>query len=145
MTNTQVEKEAPVFTPDSANKALPYVSAVVGDVVEAFSRLRDAESTREKEIERKDASTEILRAADDAAEAARKDLVRTAAELSGAGIELKDPEIGLIDFPGMLHGRRVYLCWKHGEPKVEWWHDIEAGFRGRTRIPEEDLGLEDDA
>ncbi len=50
------------------------------------------------------------------------------------GCELKDLEQGLIDFPSYRDGKLVYLCWKRGEPRVEFWHDIEAGFAGRQRL-----------
>ena len=50
------------------------------------------------------------------------------------GCELKDLDQGLIDFPSYRDGKLVYLCWKRGEPRVEFWHDIEAGFAGRQRL-----------
>ena len=50
------------------------------------------------------------------------------------GCELKDLDQGLIDFPAYREGKLVYLCWKRGEPRVEFWHDIEAGFAGRQPL-----------
>lgn len=50
------------------------------------------------------------------------------------GIELKGLEEGLVDFPSERHGRPVYLCWKQGEDRIEWWHDIDAGFAGRQPL-----------
>jgi len=55
--------------------------------------------------------------------------------LAELGILLRDPEIGLVDFPGELEGRPVYLCWKLGEDRVAHWHDLESGFAGRRPLP----------
>ncbi len=51
------------------------------------------------------------------------------------GVIVKDLELGLCDFPYLLDGRIVYLCWKLGEDKIEWWHEITTGFSGRQAIP----------
>jgi len=56
-------------------------------------------------------------------------------KLEGMGVQLKDFERGLIDFPSLREGRVVLLCWQMGEgDKLEWWHDIDAGFAGRTPL-----------
>jgi hypothetical protein len=57
------------------------------------------------------------------------------AELEGMGVQLKDFDRGLIDFPSLREGRVVLLCWQLGEgDKLEWWHDVDAGFAGRTPL-----------
>ena len=53
------------------------------------------------------------------------------------GVLVKELDSGLCDFPCMLEGRVVYLCWKLGEPEIQWWHEIGAGFAGRQRIESE--------
>jgi len=50
------------------------------------------------------------------------------------GCLVKDLDMGLIDFPTMLNGVEVYLCWKLGEPGIQFWHGVEEGFRGRKSI-----------
>ena len=56
-------------------------------------------------------------------------------ELHELGVQLKDYSRGLIDFPSMREGRIVLLCWQLGEDeKIEWWHEIEAGFAGRQPL-----------
>ncbi len=50
------------------------------------------------------------------------------------GAILKDINSGLVDFPALREGREVYLCWRYGEPDIQFWHDIEAGFAGRQPI-----------
>jgi hypothetical protein len=56
-------------------------------------------------------------------------------ELSEIGCEMKDLEVGLVDFPAEMEGRKVYLCWKLGEDRVDHWHELTEGFRGRKPLP----------
>lgn len=56
-------------------------------------------------------------------------------ELETLGVQLKDFERGLVDFPSLRDGRVVLLCWQMGEgDELEWWHDVDAGFAGRTPL-----------
>jgi hypothetical protein len=55
-------------------------------------------------------------------------------ELLELGVEPKSGPDGLIDFPAEQDGRLVYLCWKLGEEEVLYWHEIDAGFRGRQPL-----------
>jgi hypothetical protein len=57
-------------------------------------------------------------------------------QLDDWDIELKDLSTGLIDFRAQREGREVYLCWKLGEPEVEYWHELDTGFAGRLPIDE---------
>lgn len=50
------------------------------------------------------------------------------------GIELKSLDEGLVDFPHRRGGRRVYLCWRLGEERIQYWHDADAGFAGRQPL-----------
>ena len=62
-------------------------------------------------------------------------LAEHAGKLEALGVQLKDYERGLIDFPTMRDGRVVLLCWQLGEgDTIEWWHDLEAGFAGRQPL-----------
>jgi hypothetical protein len=58
-------------------------------------------------------------------------------ELDAWGIQLREIETGLVDFPALVSGRPVWLCWRLGEERVQWWHETTEGFDGRRRI--EDL------
>jgi hypothetical protein len=49
-------------------------------------------------------------------------------------VEIKDVTMGLVDFPAVMAGEDVYLCWRLGEPEVAYWHTIEGGFAGRRPI-----------
>jgi len=51
-----------------------------------------------------------------------------------AGIVLRDIDRGLVDFPALLDGREVYLCWELGEEDVAYWHDMDAGYGGREPL-----------
>lgn len=56
-------------------------------------------------------------------------------ELTTLGVEVKDPDHGLIDFRTMRDGREVYLCWKLGEgARIMFWHDLESGYAGRRSL-----------
>ncbi len=56
--------------------------------------------------------------------------------LDNLGIQVKDINTGLIDFPARYQGRTVLLCWQYDEPSVQFWHDVDTGFAGRQRITE---------
>jgi hypothetical protein len=56
-------------------------------------------------------------------------------EIAHLGVDVKDPDQGLIDFPALRRGREVLLCWKLGEgDRISYWHDVETGFAGRKLI-----------
>jgi hypothetical protein len=58
------------------------------------------------------------------------------ARLDDWGITLRDIQTGLIDFPALVAGRQVWLCWRLGEDDVAWWHDLTAGVAGRRPLAE---------
>ena len=55
-------------------------------------------------------------------------------KIQDLGVLIKDINTGLLDFPALREGREVYLCWKHGEGEIAFWHEVEAGFAGRRPI-----------
>ena len=54
--------------------------------------------------------------------------------ITNMGIQVKDLDRGLVDFPSMRGKREVFLCWELEEEDIEFWHDIEAGYAGRERL-----------
>lgn len=56
------------------------------------------------------------------------------ARIDSLGITLRDIERGLIDFPALVSGRQVWLCWQLGEAAIAWWHELEAGFGSRRPL-----------
>ena len=55
-------------------------------------------------------------------------------EFQAHAIFIKDLERGLVDFPAIIGGREVFLCWESGEDDIEFWHDLETGYGGRERL-----------
>jgi hypothetical protein len=49
-------------------------------------------------------------------------------------IQIKDLDRGLLDFPAIVGGREVFLCWEQGEGDIEYWHDLDAGYAGREPL-----------
>ena len=67
--------------------------------------------------------------------------IRTLAEIGGVlaeftrrEIQVKDVERGLVDFPAIMGGREVFLCWEQDDEDIEFWHDLDAGYAGRERL-----------
>jgi hypothetical protein len=58
------------------------------------------------------------------------------AEIDSIGVQVKDLDIGLLDFPCVVDGRTILLCWKLGETAITHWHGTEEGFAGRKPIDE---------
>lgn len=55
-------------------------------------------------------------------------------QIQEAGAQIKDINIGLLDFSALKDGREVYLCWQHGENEIVFWHEVDAGYAGRQPI-----------
>ncbi len=115
------------FTPAEANRTLPLVKRVVGDILEAGRELRALAKAPSEEGQRAEIAT---------LEARIREL---AEELERIGCSYKDWgfEMGLVDFPSEIGGTEVLLCWRSDEERLEWYHTPEAGFAGRTPIPRE--------
>lgn len=62
------------------------------------------------------------------------EIERCLAQLDEAGVQVKDLDEGLVDFPAVHEGREILLCWRVGEERVAFWHGIEEGFAGRKPI-----------
>lgn len=128
-----------VFTIEEANAALPLVRAIVTDL---------AGLSREVIERRRRLSTLLDRGARDAGDPYREELAQIAeelkkdsrrlqqyvAELRELGVEPTSGPEGLVDFPAIIDGRGVFLCWKLGEPEVLYWHEMDAGFRERQPL-----------
>jgi hypothetical protein len=62
------------------------------------------------------------------------DVKSTLAEFQRREIQIKELDRGLIDFPAILNGKEVFLCWEQDEDDIEFWHDLESGYAGRERL-----------
>lgn len=130
------------FTVDQANRTLPLVRKIVEDVVAQHRRWRDvileldlAASNAHADDPRTDPA-ELERRA----QAIARELEGYQRELVDLGIQLKDPRLGLVDFPSEIGGRQVLLCWRLGEPEVQFWHEVDAGYAGRQPLSPELVG-----
>jgi hypothetical protein len=65
---------------------------------------------------------------------AADDLTASLDVFAGHGVQVKDPDTGLIDFPAEIDGRPALLCWRVGEERIGFWHTLEGGFAGRRPI-----------
>jgi hypothetical protein len=116
------------FTVAEANQALPYVSRIIDDVTGVYRRIVDLRRRLEQAEPGQDQNLEREY------EKAMDRLSHLVDELHAVGVELKDFEKGLIDFPAWHEGREVLLCWKKGEAEVAYWHETDAGFAGRHSV-----------
>jgi hypothetical protein len=121
-----------VFTLEEANRTLPLVSRIIGDIVrvngevlEAYGRVR-ALTDEGRQVQAEEKEDQL------------RDLVHQVQEhcdeLEEIGCVCKDPSVGLVDFPARVGRRIVFLCWKTGEPEIHYWHEVEAGFGGRQPV-----------
>lgn len=117
------------FTVDEANRALSYVMKVVDDIAARYSEV--VQLRRRIELPRLEDKIDALEA--DYGEAMDR-LNALVDELQHVGVELKDFEKGLVDFPAIHEGREVFLCWRRGESEIEAWHEFDAGFVGRQDL-----------
>lgn len=124
------------FTAESATEALVLVGPVVRDIVAAYRELMRLRDERQ-ESALLPGSEDRLADLRDGIERAVERLQALQQELADVGCEAKDLIDGLVDFPAVCEGRRVWLCWRLGEPEVAWWHELEDGFAGRRPIDEE--------
>ena len=124
------------FTVDQANATLPLVRKIVADVV------REHAVWREKilELDLVSSSAQVESDRDKAQQLEREVQARAREissfqrELGALGIELKDPRLGLVDFPSEINSRRILLCWRLGESEIQFWHEVDGGYTGRQPL-----------
>lgn len=126
------------FTREEAEALLPQISVILRDIQRARAALKE----REEEL----AALEVRARGNghdlhEHIAKLQKEMARhiqalraLAGELDGFGCELKDPDTGLIDFLTLRDGHEVYLCWHLGEERINYWHEIQAGFAGRQPL-----------
>jgi hypothetical protein len=133
------------FTHAEAKRLLPQVGRLLRDALDAKTEYQEAEKTIHALSERVMLLGGVMvdreraltsRSRRDAAAAMLKTAVEAVQE---TGCLIKDLDIGLVDFPTVFRGVEVYLCWKLGEPDIEFWHGVDEGFRGRKPIDKDFL------
>ncbi len=116
------------FTLAEANRSLPLVRRIVTDVVKTHEQVVTLQAAV---VMAKPKDQPGMQAKLDHAIEHLQDYVD---ELQGVGCDLKDYQIGLVDFTGRHQGHDVCLCWKLGEDNVGYWHEIQTGFAGRQPV-----------
>ncbi len=120
------------FTVDEANALLPHVLSVFERIHAIGVDLEKHQKALEKLHKKAPGnggskkSSELL--------GLSESVTRLMQGLEDKGILIKDVQSGLIDFPHIREDREVFLCWKMGEKKVAYWHEIETGFKGRQPL-----------
>jgi len=123
-----------IFTVQEANALLPSVREVVGKIQRVHRNLAKYRKEAEKAVEGAERGGGGIPDGVRYAQLLTK-LTMLTAGLEGLGVQIKDFERGLVDFPSLRDGRVVLLCWQMGEgDELEWWHDVDAGFAGRTPL-----------
>lgn len=114
------------FTPNEANKRLPYIKKLVSEILDKGQHLQLEQIKNEKG----EATEQLL--------ALHAEIEELTLELEDLGCFFKDWnfEIGLVDFPAKINGQEVFLCWRSDEAAVRFFHPIEAGYIARQEIPE---------
>jgi hypothetical protein len=127
------------FSVDQANRTLPLVRKIVEDVVQQHRLWRETilELDLVASTTRADEPHERVEELERRAQTLAREIDGYQRELDALGIELKDRRLGLIDFPSEIGGRRVLLCWRLGEPEVQFWHEVDAGYAGRQPLSPE--------
>ncbi len=115
-----------LFTPHEATRTLPLVRSIVADILVKQRQLSDLVVLKNPDDEQK----ELVAALSDEIRACTAELTALGCEYKGLGFEE-----GRVDFPGEIDGQEVFLCWKTGEARLEWYHSYDEGFAGRKRIP----------
>ncbi len=128
------------FTPEEANAALDEVRPLVEEMV-AHRQAHVAALARQEELEShirgNGGGIPPAELAETAAEVEReaRELAHAIDAVVALGVQVKDIDEGLVDFPALRRGETVLLCWKLGEDGVGFWHTIEDGFAGRRPLP----------
>lgn len=127
-----------VFTLEETNRLLPIISGLISDL----HQKRDQVTAIEVEIDALElvndhtweAIPEGLEKLIETHRAALAEFYEIVDQIQSYGCFLKDVDLGLIDFYGMVGGQIVYLCWRFGEEKIGFWHEIGSGYANRQPL-----------
>ena len=127
------------FTPDEANALLPELRPLVERVVERKQRLDEAEDSRRALLAQIAANGGDITPSDVAEVTERVEheaqaLGGLVEQIHAHGVELKDLDLGLLDFPWLHEGDLALLCWRLGEEEIGYWHGIDEGYAGRKPL-----------
>jgi hypothetical protein len=122
------------FTPEQADRLLPFIKQSIARLVTLRSELEDLVSDPEAGRVL-DLPAQLRGPASELIERIHGEM----RSLQETGILIKGLEAGLVDFWARKEGREVFLCWRLGEGGVGWWHEVEGGFSGRKPLQRDDV------
>jgi hypothetical protein len=121
-----------LFTLEQANALLPTIQPLLEQAIEARQKILDVQPELWPILEKAVNNGGARKAG---AVLVHFEVIQRVVEtITEQGIEIKDINTGLIDFPSERDGRVVYLCWRLGESEIGYWHDLDAGFDGRQPL-----------
>ena len=127
-----------VWSVEEANRTLPYLREILSVLMEQCKRADLAREALVEWNERVQSNGNGTSAEMQRRNARLRDAVSQVRQgleqVRSMGCEVKDLEVGLVDFPGQLNGRDVLLCWQINEPAVLYWHDPDKGFMDRQPL-----------
>lgn len=137
-----------VWTLAEANAALPRVRALVEEGRRTLAQLRDLDAqVDDLQIVYGDEVTKPGHPNHaEAAEFARRreeamdEMAGLSLRFQALGCDVKDLDQGLVDFRGRIGSEHVFLCWRHGEDLIQYWHTLQGGFANRQPIPGSEIG-----
>lgn len=119
------------YTREEARALLPELRTRL----QRLNALRRRVNTQDRQL------TSLMATGDDLGGRLVNDSIRSLAEMRHLlldfhtrQIQIKDIERGLVDFPALIGGREVFLCWEMDEDDIEYWHDLDTGYAGRERL-----------
>lgn len=119
------------YTRDEARALLPQIRIWLGHLNRAHKRVKQSEQQ----------IGQIIAGASDAGGGLVNGLIKDLCEMKRIlsqfhrrEIQIKDLQRGLIDFPAILGGKEVFLCWEQDEEDIEYWHDLNTGYAGREKL-----------
>lgn len=128
------------FTREEAEALLPRIEPILRSIQRYRAAIADHEAqVTELQVKARNnghSHAEELRTARSGVQAALDAIRAGIATINRLGVEVKDLDMGLIDFLAKRHSHDVYLCWRLGEAGIGWWHELDTGFTGRRPIEE---------
>jgi hypothetical protein len=123
-----------LFTVEEANSLLPTVRGILNRIRRCHRKLSKHRAVAKSAAQAAERGGGGVASGVQYAEILMQ-LTGMISELEALGVQIKDFDRGLVDFPSLREGRVVLLCWQMGEgDQLEWWHDVDAGFAGRTPL-----------